>query len=88
MKKHTAAEKSDALEASLRTLIAQELAVDESEVEPSADLCDDLGADSLDHMEIIMSIEEKFGIEISDDDADDLKTVGALLDYVRAKQGK
>jgi len=63
-------------------IIKEQLNVKESEIKPESSFVDDLGADSLDTVELLMAIEEEFGIEIPDDDADKAKTVGDLIDYI------
>ena len=63
-------------------IIKEQLGVEESEVKPEARFVDDLGADSLDTVEILMAIEEEFGIEIPDDDAENAKTVGDVISYI------
>ncbi len=63
-------------------LIAEKLSVDIEEVAPEASFVDDLGADSLDLVELIMSMEEEFDIEISDEDAEEIQTVQDAMDYV------
>lgn len=70
------------LEARLRKVISHNLEVDESKIVPSASFIDDLGADSLDLVELIMAMEEEFGVEIPDDDAEKILTVGDALDYL------
>ncbi|WP_151800524.1 acyl carrier protein, partial [Acinetobacter haemolyticus] len=59
------------------------LGVDEEEVVPSAIFVDDLGADSLDIVELVMAFEEEFGFEIPDEDAEKITTVQAAIDYIR-----
>lgn len=71
-----------ALEESLKKFIAEKLSVDEFEVVPEASFVDDLGADSLDLVELIMGLEEEFNIEISDEDAEKLITVQDALNYI------
>jgi acyl carrier protein len=66
----------------LRKIIAEQLGVDESQIVPGASFAKDLNADSLDLVELIMSIEEEFGIEISDDDAEKIQTVKDALSYL------
>lgn len=66
----------------LRPIICEVLGVDESEVTASANFMDDLGADSLDRVELVMAIEEELDIQIADDEADDLKTVKQVAEYV------
>jgi acyl carrier protein len=68
--------------AKLKPVIAEQLGVDESEVTESASFTEDLNADSLDLVELIMSLEEQFGLQISDEDAEKLTTVGESVDYI------
>ena len=63
-------------------IIKEQLGVEESEVKPDARFVDDLGADSLDTVEILMAIEEEFGIEIPDEDAENAKTVEDVIRYI------
>ena len=63
-------------------IIKEQLGVEESEVKPEARFIDDLGADSLDTVEILMAIEEEFGIEIPDEDAENAKTVEDVISYI------
>ena len=63
-------------------IIADKLSVDESRVVPEASFLDDLGADSLDTVELIMEFEEEFDLEIPDEDAEKITTVGAALEYI------
>ena len=63
-------------------IIKEQLGAEESEVTPEARFVDDLGADSLDTVEILMAIEEEFGIEIPDEDAENAKTVGDVIGYI------
>ncbi|NJM08014.1 acyl carrier protein [Candidatus Gracilibacteria bacterium] len=72
------------MEARLRKIVAEQLGVEESKVTAAASFTDDLNADSLDLVELIMSIEEEFGIEISDEDAEALVKVSDALEYLRA----
>ncbi|HEY1016702.1 MAG TPA: acyl carrier protein [Herpetosiphonaceae bacterium] len=76
---------SDELTTRLRKLVAEQLGKDESLIVPTASFTDDLEADSLDLVELIMSLEEEFGIEISDEDAEKLATVGDAEAYVKGK---
>jgi len=71
----------------VKQLIAEQLGVDESEVTPSASFVDDLGADSLDQVELVMALEEAFDLEIGDEDAEKILTVQDAIDYIdkRAK---
>ncbi len=73
----------DDILAKLRPVIAEQLGVDESEVREDASFTDDLNADSLDLVELIMSLEEQFGLQISDEEAEKLTTVGEAVDYIQ-----
>lgn len=64
-------------------IIAEQLGMDVSEITEDASFVDNLGADSLDLVEMIMAFEEEFNVEISDDAADKIKTVGDALEYVK-----
>ncbi|MCF7925680.1 MAG: acyl carrier protein [Candidatus Izimaplasma sp.] len=66
----------------LKGIIAEELGVDESDVTLDANLTNDLGADSLDAVELIMALEDEFDLEISDEKAQSLTTVKAIVDYI------
>lgn len=66
-------------------IIEERLGVAASEITPEKSLINDLGADSLDSVELIMSIEQKFDISIPDDAAENIKTVGDIIDYVKGK---
>jgi acyl carrier protein len=66
----------------LKKIIVDQLGVDESEVVPSASFVEDLNADSLDLVELIMSLEEEFKIQISDEDAEKITTVQEAQDYI------
>jgi acyl carrier protein len=67
----------------LRKIIADQLGVEEERVTAEAHFIEDLNADSLDLVELIMALEEEFGVEISDEDANSLTTVGAAQDYIQ-----
>ena len=67
----------------VRKLIVEQLGVDEEQVVPSASFVDDLNADSLDLVELIMSMEEEFSKEISDEDAEKIVTVQDAIDYLK-----
>ena len=71
----------------LKKIVVEQLGVDEGEVKPEASFVDDLNADSLDLVELIMSLEEEFGMEISDDEAEKIKTVGDAMEYIEEKTG-
>ncbi len=70
-----------------RGIIAEQLGVEVDKVTPDAKFTDDLGADSLDLVELIMAFEEEYGMEISDDEAQKLTTVGEAWNYVKGKVG-
>ena len=71
----------------LKQLLIEHLDItDETLIVPKASFTDDLGADSLDLVELIMAIEEKFGIEVSDEDAEKLVTVQDALDYLKGRR--
>ncbi|MFQ5906343.1 MAG: acyl carrier protein [bacterium] len=73
------------LEDDVRKIIVDQLGVDAAQVTPDARFIDDLGADSLDTVELIMALEEKFGVEVPDEDAEKLVTVGKAIEYVQKK---
>jgi len=66
----------------VKQIIAEQLGVEEAEVTPSASFVDDLGADSLDTVELVMALEENFDIEIPDDAAEKIRTVQDAIDYI------
>lgn len=66
----------------VKSIIVEQLGVDENEVKPEAHFVDDLGADSLDVVELIMALEEEFGLEIRDEDAEKLTTVQQAVEYI------
>jgi acyl carrier protein len=68
----------------LKKIIVEQHGVDEEEVTPQASFVDDLNADSLDLVELIMSLEEEFGTEISDEDAEKIRTVQDVVNYIEA----
>ena len=69
----------------VKSIIVEQLGVDEEEVTPDASFVDDLGADSLDTVELVMAFEEEFGIEIPDEDAEGLQKVGDAVRYLQEK---
>ncbi|MFH2012220.1 MAG: acyl carrier protein [Pseudomonadota bacterium] len=70
------------VEAKIKAIIAEQLGIDEEEVVNEASFIDDLGADSLDLVELIMALEEEFGKEISDEEAEKIQTVQEAIDYI------
>ena len=67
----------------VKEIIAKELEVDSKQVVPEAKFIEDLGADSLDIVELVMALEEEFGLDIPDEDADKMKTVGDAMSYLK-----
>ncbi len=68
----------------LKKLVAEQLGVEEEKIVPSATFLDDLNADSLDLVELVMSLEEEFGVEITDEEAEKLRTVGDAEEFIKA----
>ena len=77
-----------AVEQKIKSIIAEQLGVKAEEVTPEASFIDDLGADSLDTVELIMALEEEFSVEIPDEDAEKMTTVGDAIKYIAEKTGK
>ena len=69
----------------IKSIVVDQLGVDESQVTEDASFVDDLGADSLDTVELIMAFEEEFDIEIPDEDAQKIKTVKDVMEYIESK---
>ncbi len=69
----------------VKEIVVEQLGVDEEDVTPDASFIDDLGADSLDIVELIMAFEEEFDIEIPDEDAEKITTVGEAIEYIESK---
>ena len=74
----------DNLEARVKKVIAEKLGVDEATIKNEASFIDDLGADSLDTVELVMSLEEEFSCQIPDEDAEKITTVQQAIDYVKS----
>jgi acyl carrier protein len=74
-----------ALEDKVKDIIVEQLGVNPEQVTPEASFIEDLGADSLDTVELVMAFEEEFGAEIPDEDAEKLTTVGAVINYLKGK---
>ena len=74
-----------ALADKVKDIIVEQLGVNKDQVVPEASFIDDLGADSLDTVELVMAFEEEFGAEIPDEDAEKLTTVGAVIKYLQEK---
>ena len=77
-----------AVEQKVKQIIVEQLGVDESQVDTNASYVDDLGADSLDIVELVMKFEEDFELDIPDEDAENIKTVKDAIDYIEKKKGK
>ena len=74
------------VEQKVKDIIINELGVEAEKVTPEARFVDDLGADSLDTVELVMAFEEEFGMEIPDEDAEKLQTVGDAISYIQSHQ--
>ena len=70
------------IEAKIIKIVSDQLNVDEGEINPDSSFVDDLGADSLDTVELVMALEEEFDVEIPDEDAEKMQTVGDVVDYI------
>lgn len=75
------------IEAKVKEIIINELGVDAEKVTPEASFVEDLGADSLDTVELVMAFEEEFGMEIPDEEAEKLRTVGDAINYITSNAG-
>ncbi len=76
----------DSVEQRVKKIIAEQLGVNEAEIKNESSFVDDLGADSLDTVELVMALEEEFETEIPDEDAEKIKTVQNAVDFVKAHQ--
>ena len=74
------------IETEVKQIVVEHLGIDASKVTPEAKFIDDLGADSLDTVELVMAFEEEFGIEIPDDAAETIQTVQNAIDYIENKK--
>jgi acyl carrier protein len=73
---------TSAIEAKVKSIIADQLGVGEDEIKPESSFIEDLGADSLDIVELVMAMEEEFEVEIPDEEAENIKTVGDAINYI------
>ena len=74
-----------ALEERVAEIIVEQLGVTKGEIVPEASFIDDLGADSLDIVELVMAMEEEFDVEIPDEDAEKIQTIGSAISYLKGK---
>lgn len=77
---------SDSIETQVKEIIVEQLGVDPEKVTTDAKFIEDLGADSLDTVELVMTFEEKFSVEVPDEDAEKLKSVADVVAYIKAHQ--
>lgn len=87
MTKEKAEESTMTLEQEVIDIVVEQLGVDAQDVTPEKSFVEDLNADSLDLTELIMTFEERFGFEISEEEAEKLKTVGDVIHYIAQRQG-
>ncbi len=78
---------ADSIEQKVKDIIVDQLSVNEEQVTPEAKFIEDLGADSLDTVELVMAFEEEFGIEVPDEEAEKLQTVGDVVKYIEENKG-
>jgi len=71
----------------VKEIICQQLKASPEKINPETSFVDDLGADSLDSIELVMALEEEFGIEIPDEDSEKMRTVGDVVSYIKKKVG-
>ena len=79
---------ADSVEAKVKEIIINELGVDPEKVAHEASFVEDLGADSLDTVELVMAFEEEFGVDIPDEDAEKMRTVGDAITYIEQQAGE
>jgi acyl carrier protein len=72
------------IETKVKSIIADQLGVGEDEIKPESSFIEDLGADSLDIVELVMAMEEEFEVEIPDEEAENIKTVGDAINYINS----
>jgi acyl carrier protein len=75
------------IEDRVKKIVAEQLGVDESDIQNDSSFVDDLGADSLDTVELVMALEEEFDEEIPDEEAEKITTVQLAVDFIKARQG-
>ena len=78
----------DTIENKVRQIIVEQLGVNADQVTPEAKFIEDLGADSLDTVELVMALEDKFGVDIADEEAEKLQSVGDVIKYIEDVQQK
>ena len=78
----------ESIEQRVKKIVAEQLGVNEAEIKNASSFLDDLGADSLDTVELVMALEEEFGHEIPDDEAEKLTSVGDVIRYIEESQSK
>ena len=88
MTKEHVEETTMSLEQEVIDIVVEQLGVDEKDVTPEKSFVEDLNADSFDLTELIMTFEERFGFEISEEEAEKLKTVGDVINYINQKKGE
>ena len=79
---------SNDIETRVKEIIVERLGVDPAEITPQSHFINDLGADSLDTVELVMAFEEDFGMEIPDEEAEKITTVGQAVDYIKSRQAQ
>lgn len=76
---------SSTIEERIKRIVSEQTGVDESKITPATHLVEDLGCDSLDLVELVMNVEDEFAVEIPDEDAEAIKTVGQAIEYLSAR---